>query len=70
MYYVYVLTRNRKYYIGSTSDLRRRFAQHKAIDINAKLLYYEAYATKKLAIARESNLKHYGSAWAGLKKRL
>lgn len=70
MYYVYVLKRNNKFYIGSTKDLRTRFDEHKLIDINCKLLYYEACVVKKLATARELSLKQYGSAWTGLKKRL
>lgn len=74
MYYVYVLnlTNHAKhsYYIGFTNDLRRRLKEHQTRNENAELIYYEAYKTEKLARTRETKLKHYGSAWRGLKNRL
>lgn len=71
MFYVYVLKRGTKgdLYIGFTSNLQHRFAQHSARQ-NAKLLYYEAYATKTVARLRELQLKQYGGSWRSLKKRL
>jgi len=72
MYYVYVLLNkeNRKLYIGYTSDLKRRFRQHKRNFPKDILIYYEAYLNKKYAIKREQKLKYYGSAWRALKKRI
>jgi len=34
------------------------------------LLYYEAYTSETKARERERKLKHYGSAWRGLKDRI
>jgi len=71
MYYVYVLQRQltKQFYIGYTADLRRRLAQHQRKQ-TAQLIYYEAYVSEKIARTRERKLKSYGSAWAGLKKRI
>lgn len=69
MYYVYILKKNSKFYIGYTEDLRRRLKQHK-VQANAFLIYYEAYLSKKLAISREKKLKSHGSAWRSLRKRI
>jgi len=74
MWYVYILklTKHAKhsYYIGYTSDLKRRFTEHNEGSKKADLIYYEAYQTKAPARLREKRLKYYGSAWRGLKKRL
>ena len=74
MYCVYVLRlanhAKHRYYIGYTSDLKRRFKEHQNTNEKAKLLYYEAYLTEALARAKEGKLKYYGSAWHSLKKRL
>lgn len=71
MYYIYVLRnkKNKGFYIGYTNDLQRRFQEHVKIR-NVDLLYYEAFSTSKLAMDRERKLKHYGSAWRALKKRI
>lgn len=69
MFYVYILKINGDFYIGYTEDLRRRFSEHK-LKGDVMLLYYEAYADKKLATNRENKLKHYGSAWRSLRKRI
>lgn len=69
MYYVYVIKRDNGFYIGYTEDLQRRLKQHK-LKGYARLIYYEAYLLKKLATNRENKLKHYGSAWHALKKRI
>ena len=75
MYYVYLLVNNNgDKYIGYTSDLRRRIKEHKesrskytsSKDLSWKLVYYEAYPTKRLAIKREMILKKNGS----IRKRL
>lgn len=69
MYYVYVLKINNEFYIGYTEDLQRRIKQHRSKG-NIELIYYEAYLSKQLATKREKKLKHYGSAWRALKKRI
>ncbi len=67
MFYVYLLQslKDSTYYIGYTSDLRKRFEEHnsgktKSIKhkIPLKLVYYEAYLDKTMAIKREFELKH------------
>ncbi len=80
MYYVYLLEINRpvrKYYIGFSSDLRKRIEQHKKGLVGStknylpiRLIYYEAFNNKYLALKREKSLKHSGSAYFGLMKRL
>ena len=79
MYYVYLLQsiKTKKFYIGATNDLRKRFYQHNQGNSLAtkagvpwKLVYYEAFPTKALALQREHRLKHYGRGLTELKKRL
>ena len=79
MFYVYILTNAEedKYYIGYSSDLKRRLNEHKAGKVywsrrleNVKLYYYEAYHSEELAKQRERKLKQYGSALKGLVKRI
>ncbi len=78
MYYLYLLRsqKNGKFYIGTTSDLKKRFYQHNhAQSIATKasvpweLVYYEAFLTKALALERERKLKRYGRGLVELKKR-
>ncbi len=71
MYYVYILKNkdNASLYIGYTKDLKQRLRQHQSTK-NVELIYYEAYTSEKDAKEREKKLKHYGSAWRGLKQRL
>ncbi len=79
MYYVYVL-RSRaldQFYIGSSSDLKKRFYQHNhgqskytKPGIPWDLVYYEAFLTHNLALKRENKLKHHGKGFAELKKRI
>ena len=67
MNYVYLLESlddERVRYIGSTSDLKRRFEEHnggrgaKSTQRRKwKLLYYEAYETLEMARKRERQLK-------------
>lgn len=65
MYYVYVLeeTKNKKLYIGYTSNLKKRLETHKSHNVNStkkgnyKLIYYEAYINKQDALGREKFLK-------------
>lgn len=79
MFYVYVLKSKKddKCYIGSTTDLRRRFKEHnKGLVSSTKprrpleLIYYEAYASEEDARRRESNLKLKSRAYAQLYKRI
>ena len=81
MYYVYVLIcLNKKeepeFYIGYTTDLRKRFAKHLAKEIkttkkfvNLKLVYYEACLNKTDAVKRELQLKT-GFGRGYIKRRL
>jgi putative endonuclease len=64
MYYVYVLLLNDKTtYIGYPSDLKARIRQHKGNKVlstkykEPKLVYYEAFKSRKDAIMREKKLK-------------
>jgi len=68
-YYVYILqsSKNDSFYIGYTSDLRKRFKQHNNGESRAtkpfrpyKLIFYEAFLSSKDAKAREEYLK---SGW-------
>jgi putative endonuclease len=66
MYYVYILKSSkfqRRIYIGSTNNLKRRFEEHnKGLNkstkygIPWKLIYYEAFLSKKDCLKRENNL--------------
>lgn len=71
MHYVYVIKWDSSgdLYIGYTNYLEKRIKQHNRKS-SCKLIYYEAYLSEKLARDRELKLKHYGSAWRALKKRI
>jgi putative endonuclease len=71
MHYAYVLKRkdDKEWYIGYTSDLKRRIVEHKK-EGKCSLIYYECYLSEKPARDRERKLKHYGSAWRALKQRI
>jgi len=65
-YYVYVLlsSKDNKFYIGSTKDLRRRFQLHQKGQVDAtknrlpvEVIFYEAYLNKYDAIRRENYFK-------------
>ncbi len=78
MYYVYLLKNsNDKFYIGYSSDLKRRMKEHLQGKVyttkrmgSIELVYYEAYSNEDAAKIRERKLKQFGSAYAGLVKRL
>lgn len=80
MYYVYVLQitgiKNKNFYIGYTSDLKKRIQEHKEGKVKTtrnrdpKLIYYEAYMNKYLALKREKGIKKSGSVYMALMKRL
>ena len=79
MFYVYVLRSQKDgdLYIGSTNDLKVRFAMHNEGKITStqsrrpfELIYYEAYKAEPDARHREQMLKLGSRALAQLKKRL
>ena len=79
MYYVYVLKSKKsgKLYIGQTNDLTQRFNEHnKGKNIATKaytpfeLIYYEAFKSRRDAIRREFQLKHYKQGYTRLKERI
>lgn len=79
MFYTYVLLSKSdgKLYVGSTNNLKRRFAEHNAGDVEStkprrplKLIYYEAYLLEIDARNREKQLKLRGRTLQGLKRRL
>ena len=79
MHYVYLLQSQKDggYYIGYSSDLKKRIEQHNLVLVDStknrrpiKLMYYESYEKDDLARERESKLKQFGSAYVGLLKRL
>ncbi len=77
MYYVYVLKLdNDQIYVGYTSDLERRYKEHKnkqstfTSKHEIELVYYEAYKSKEDATRREAKLKQRGNAKRFLKERI
>lgn len=78
MFYVYLLRskKDKKFYIGSTSNLKLRFQEHNNGKVKStsyrrplRLVYYEAYINENVARKRERQLKS-GKANTALKKRL
>lgn len=71
--WIYILTNKPKgtLYIGVTSDIERRIAEHRQGLISGfskkhnlhKLVYMEEYPTIEEAIAREKQLKHWNRPW-------
>lgn len=66
MHYTYIIksTKDGKFYIGCSDDLRKRFKEHSADLVKStkgrgpfKLIYYEACINKDDAFAREKFLK-------------
>jgi putative endonuclease len=66
MFYTYVLQslKDKKFYVGYTSNLRRRFEMHMAGEVFStcprrplKLIFYEAYLNQNDALRRERYLK-------------
>ena len=80
MYVVYVLEHDctQEFYIGYTTDLKRRVREHNARGHKFTtrktgqwiLVYAEAYRDETDARGRESKLKIHGSAMSSLLKRL
>lgn len=77
MHYVYVLlSGNEDFYVGYTSDLKRRVEEHNS-GLNKstkgkrwKVIYYEAYAARADALERERKLKQRGQSKRFLKQRI
>ncbi len=68
---------DKKLYIGSTNNLKRRLEEHNAgKNISTKnrapleLVYYEAYRSKVDSLERERKLKHFNNSYTELKKRI
>lgn len=80
IYYVYLLkitSNDKKYYIGSTSNIKNRIFKHKNGKclftkkyLPIKLIYFECFNDKKIALQREKQLKRFSSAYIALLKRL
>ncbi len=79
MYYVYILKslKDENIYTGYSSDLKKRFSQHRSGEVKStrnrrplKLIYYEAYFDKKDAQIREKYLKSGGKAKISLKLQI
>jgi len=79
MFYVYILKseKDKRLYIGYTSDLRKRVKEHNSgLNRSTKnrkpfnLVYYEAYHSIEDAKIREKRLKHFQNSYRELRKRL
>jgi len=78
MFYTYVLlsTKDKTYYTGWSTDLKRRVKEHNEGKVDAtrnrrplKLIYYEACLVEEDAVRREKQLKT-GFGRAYLRRRL
>ena len=78
-YYVYLLQskRTKNFYIGYTSNLKKRLAQHNSGETPStkagapyELVYFEGFKNKKDALIREKKLKDHGQGIRRLKERL
>jgi len=79
MNYTYILKskKDSQFYLGSTTDLRKRFKEHnegKVFSTKSRkpfeLVYYEAYKSESDARKREASLKLRSRAFTQLKKRI
>ena len=79
MHYVYVLKslKDFKLYIGYTNDIVMRLKKHNDGKVQSTknrrplaIVYCEVYRTEAEAREREKQLKHYGKAYAQLKRRI
>jgi len=76
-YYVYIIENvSGEIYIGATSDLQNRLAEHNSGRVDStkgctwKLAYYEAFRNKRDAFEREKKLKHHGYGIGHLRDRI
>jgi len=80
MYYVYLLqseTNPKKIYIGYTAFLDAQLKEHNTAEKGFtsrfqpwKIIYYEAYDNRAIAMEREFQFKRHGNVMARLKSRL
>ncbi len=79
MFYLYILKSkiDKKLYIGSTDNLRRRLLEHNSGKVKStrprkpfELRYYEAFYKEIDARKREESLKKDGKALGQLKRRI
>jgi len=79
MYFVYVLLSKKddELYVGYTTDLKRRLGQHWSGEVTStsyrrplKLVYYQAFLSRKDAMREERYLKSGGRAHQQLKIRI
>jgi len=65
-YFVYILSnKNKRHYIGCTTDLEKRLSEHNAGKTRStkpflpwRIIYSEKYQDKQIAYKREWHLKH------------
>ena len=78
-YYVYLLQseKNGSLYVGCTSDLKRRIAEHNNGESSYtkkylpwKIMYFEGYCSKIDAYHREKSLKLHAQGLRRIKERL
>ncbi len=78
-FYVYLLQSkiNKRFYVGYTSNLKKRLAQHNNGEVKStksgipyELVYFEGFKNKSDALVRERKLKHHGQGIRRLKERL
>ena len=80
MYYVYLLqseSNPKKIYVGYTASIDKRLTEHNIVEKGFtsrfqpwKVIYYEAYDNRAIAIERERQFKRHGNVMARLKSRL
>jgi putative endonuclease len=79
MYYVYLLQsrKTRKFYVGFTENLKRRFDEHNTGNVQTTkngipydMVYFEGFRSKTDALKRERKFKHHGQGMRRLKERL
>ena len=79
MFFMYLIRSklDGQYYIGQTSDLKRRIVEHNRGDSKFtrkykpwKLVYFEAFISRDLAFRREKQLKRKAKTWQELLRRL
>ncbi len=79
MFYIYLIKsrKDKKLYIGLTTQLNKRLQQHnEGVSQSTKLrrpfdiVYYEAYRSSQDAHKREKNLKLFSKAYYALKRRI
>jgi putative endonuclease len=79
MHHVYLLksSQGNHFYVGYTSDIDRRLAEHHQGKVYYtkryrpwRLVYFETFFDEAQAKERERKLKQHGSSYKGLLKRL